>query len=112
MPPRSTPSASSRIGISPPHISPPCVGIVGKDRYGSIAGMIATFRLVLTLTLASALMPHASMDAATVVAFDNVAPDVTGEGSIAYRGDTASVVSFNTVSGFGLNAMTGGNPRS
>jgi hypothetical protein len=46
----------------------------------------------------------------TTVQFDALTPTVTGPGSISYRGTTQSVVAVGTVSSFGLNAMTGGNP--
>ncbi len=48
--------------------------------------------------------------AATVIAFDGLTPTLSGDGNITFRGDTAAYVSVNTVSGFGLAALPGGDP--
>jgi hypothetical protein len=61
------------------------------------------------ITMAGLAFPF-SLPAATVVLFDNLTPTVIGGGSISWKGDSQSKVSVNTVSGFGLTPMTGGDP--
>lgn len=41
--------------------------------------------------------------------FNQAAPEVIGDGAITPSGDTADVITLNTVSGFGLNPMAGGD---
>lgn len=61
--------------------------------------------LILLPLLAAA---PAARSAMTVITFDGGLNTLTGPGSMANVGELAN--SFDTVSGFGLNAMAGGNP--
>ncbi len=60
------------------------------------------------VALSAVAMP---LRASTLILFDSLTPTVSGEGSITYRGDTADHVVVNTVSGFGLAPLPGGDPH-